>query len=144
MNRQLKADLETFPEKIFRAYDIRGIVETELTAEVVHDIGAAVGSEVLSHAGNKIIIGRDARLSGPELFEALQIGIRSTGCGVIDIGVVPTPVLYFATHELGANSGIMITGSHNPKEYNGLKIVIGGSALTKEAIQRLYWRIRMG
>lgn len=140
----LKSDLENFPQHIFRAYDIRGVAELELTPEVVHDIGLALGSEVISHGGNSMVVARDGRLSGPLLVEALIEGITTTGCEVIDIGMVPTPVLYFATHVTGTNSGVMLTGSHNPKEYNGLKMVVSGQALTKEPIERLYWRIRMG
>ncbi len=140
----LRSDLENFPQHVFRAYDIRGVAGTELSTAVVHDIGLALGSEVISQGGNSMVVARDGRLSGPELVAALKEGILTTGCNVIDIGVVPTPVLYFATHVTGTNSGVMLTGSHNPKEYNGLKMVVNGQALTQEPIERLYWRIRIG
>ena len=141
---QIKSNLDTFPQHIFRAYDIRGVVTNELTAEVVHDIGAALGSEVLSHGGNKMVVARDGRLSGPALVAALIEGITSTGCDVLDIGLVPTPVLYFATYTTGITSGVMLTGSHNPVDYNGLKMVIAGRSLFDDSIERLYWRVKMG
>lgn len=141
---QLRGDLESFPQHIFRAYDIRGITTTELTEAVVFNIGAALGSEVLSNGGNKIIVARDGRLSGPVLMEALQAGLRSTGVDVLDIGMVPTPVLYYATYVTDINSGVMLTGSHNPVDYNGLKMVVCGRSLTEDPIQRLYWRVKMG
>jgi phosphomannomutase/phosphoglucomutase len=123
---------------IFRAYDIRGIVTSTLTPEVVRDIGRALGTLVIRKGEQQIVIARDGRLSGPALSCALTEGIISTGCHVIDTGMVPTPVLYFATHHLQCPSGVMITGSHNPPEYNGLKIMIGGEALFGEGIQALY------
>jgi phosphomannomutase/phosphoglucomutase len=129
------------PREIFKAYDIRGIVGSALTPDVVRRIGRAIGSEALARDCTRICVGRDGRLSGPELAAALSEGIMAAGCDVIDIGMVPTPVLYFATHYLGTQSGVMVTGSHNPPEYNGLKMVVGGETLSGEAIQRLRRRI---
>ncbi len=126
---------------IFKAYDIRGIVDKTLTTEAVRAIGAAVGSEAVARGLPKIAVGRDGRLSGPSLRDALVEGIRSTGTAVVDVGMVPTPMLYFATHHLGTQSGIEITGSHNPPEYNGLKMVLGGEALYGDGLQRLRQRI---
>jgi phosphomannomutase/phosphoglucomutase len=126
---------------IFRAYDIRGIVDETLTPETVYLIGKAVGSEARAQHETKVIIARDGRLSGPVLSEALKNGLCDSGCDVIDIGAAPTPLLYFATNILSSRSGIMLTGSHNPKNYNGLKIVVAGQTLSEERIQDLYRRI---
>lgn len=126
---------------IFRAYDIRGIVAETLTAEVIYTLGLAIGSEAQAHGQTQIIIGRDGRLSGPAFSEKLAQGIMASGCDVIDIGSIPTPVLYFATHTLGITSGVMLTGSHNPANYNGLKIVLAGHTLSGDEIQNLYQRI---
>ena len=126
---------------IFRAYDIRGVVTDTLTPDVVREVGRAFGSEALSRGQKQVAIGRDGRLSGPDLAQALTEGLRSTGIDVIDIGMVPTPVLYFATYHLGTGTGIMITGSHNPPEYNGLKMVVDGDALFGEGIQGLRKRL---
>ncbi|MEH6502340.1 MAG: phosphomannomutase/phosphoglucomutase [Cycloclasticus sp.] len=132
---------EDVPRSIFRAYDIRGIVDETLTEHGVYLIGQAIASEALNEGQRTIVIARDGRLHSPRLSESLAKGIQSTACNVIDIGQVPTPVLYFATHQLDTQSGVMITGSHNPANYNGLKIVIAGNTLSGEAIQRLYQRI---
>ena len=129
------------PSSIFKAYDIRGIVETELTPEIVKLIGRAVGSESIKKGERGVVVGRDGRLSGPELSEALISGLIESGCHVVNIGMVPSPVVYFATHTKAASSGVMITGSHNPAEYNGLKIMIAGETLSAERIQDLYSRI---
>lgn len=126
---------------IFRAYDIRGIVGKTLTPKVVTQIGQAIGSEAAAQNQPKVVIARDGRLSGPELIDALSEGLQAAGREVIDIGMVPTPILYFATHYLKTGSGVMLTGSHNPPEYNGLKIMIGGNTLSGEAIQALKNRI---
>lgn len=128
-------------QDIFRAYDIRGIVGETFTPDNIYTIGIAIGSEALERGEHTIIIGRDGRLSGPELSKALKAGIATTGCNVIDIGPVTTPVLYFATNILSSKSGVMLTGSHNPPEYNGLKIVIGGETLFEAAITNLHTRI---
>lgn len=129
------------PAEIFKAYDIRGVVDKALTAEVVQSIGRAIGSEALSHNQTAVIVGRDGRLSGPRLQDALATGITATGCNVIDIGQAPTPVVYYAGHQLGTQSAVAITGSHNPPEYNGLKIVINGATLSGDHIQALRQRI---
>ena len=126
---------------IFRAYDIRGIVDRTLTPRAVELIGRAIGSEALQRGRNTVVVGRDGRLSGPVLSSALIRGIISTGCDVKDIGCVPTPVLYFATHHLDTRTGVILTGSHNPPDYNGLKIVIDGETLSGESIQSLRERI---
>ncbi len=128
---------------IFRAYDIRGVVDQSLTTAAVRLIGRAIGSETLQRGRDTVVVGRDGRLSGPSLSEALISGIISTGCDVKDIGCVPTPVLYFATHYLDSQSGVVVTGSHNPPDYNGLKIVIDGETLSGESIQSLHERIKM-
>ena len=129
------------PSSIFKAYDIRGIVETELTSDIVKLIGKAVGSESIAMGERGVVVGRDGRLSGPELSEALISGLIESGCHVVNIGMVPSPVVYFATYTKAASSGVMITGSHNPAEYNGLKIIIAGETLSAERIQTLYSRI---
>ncbi len=133
--------MSTLPRDIFKAYDIRGIVETALTPEAVERIGHAIGSEARERRLTTIAIGRDGRLSGPKLAQALMNGIRKSGIDVIDVGMVATPVLYYAAHELCSYSGVMVTGSHNPPEYNGLKIVLGGETLAAETIQALRLRI---
>jgi phosphomannomutase / phosphoglucomutase len=123
--------------EIFKAYDIRGIVDKQLTEEGVELIGRALGSETKKRGGKEIVIGRDGRLSGPRLSAALARGIQSTGIDVIDVGVVATPMVYFAAYELNAGSGVMVTGSHNPPEYNGIKMVIQGTTLALDDIQSL-------
>lgn len=130
------------PTEIFRAYDIRGVVNESLTIEIVEAIGCALGTTVLARGETTVVIARDGRLSGPMLINALSNGILSTGCNVVDIGMVPTPVLYFATHYLRIPSGVMITGSHNPPDYNGLKMMVGGQALYGDGIQSLYTLIK--
>ncbi len=132
------------PAEIFKAYDIRGIVGKTLTPAIVERIGHAIGSEARARGRNAIAVGRDGRLSGPELVAALARGLNKAGCDVIDIGCVPTPVLYFATQHLGTESGISVTGSHNPPEYNGLKIVLAGETLSGAAIQALRQRLLDG
>ncbi|GIT33441.1 MAG: hypothetical protein Ct9H300mP3_09720 [Gammaproteobacteria bacterium] len=110
-------------ENIFRAYDIRGIAYEDLSTEVVTLIGKSLGSKSLEFGISTIVLGRDGRKSSPDMYEWITDGIKSTGCNVIDIGVVSTPILYFATHTLSSPNGVMITGSHNPSNYNGFKIV---------------------
>ncbi len=132
------------PASIFKAYDIRGIVGQTLTPEIVYEIGRAIGSEAIDRGQTRIAVSRDGRLSGPALIEALSDGLRATGMDVIDIGRVPTPVLYFATHLLKTGSGIALTGSHNPPDYNGLKIVLGNETLSGDAITALRTRIIAG
>lgn len=133
--------MHSVDRNIFRAYDIRGIVGKTLTEKTVYDIGRAIGSAALEKKEKKIAIARDGRLSGPLLSNALIKGILATGCDVIDIGMVPTPLLYFAANTLDTRSGVMLTGSHNPPEYNGLKIMIAGETLAEEGISNLYQRI---
>lgn len=126
---------------IFRAYDIRGIVGKTLTTEIVRDIGRAIGSEAHARGLKKVVVARDGRLSGPDLSAALIAGLQAAGREVIDIGCVPTPVLYFSTHYVGDGSGVMLTGSHNPPDYNGLKIMLGGDTLHGDGIKALHTRI---
>ena len=130
--------------EIFKAYDIRGIVDKSLTVEAVRLIGQALGSEARARKQKTIAIGRDGRLSGPALAAALAEGINAAGIDVIDIGCVPTPLAYFAAYELGTQSAVSVTGSHNPPDYNGLKIVLGGDTLYGEQIQALRNRIENG
>ena len=130
--------------EIFKAYDIRGIVGRTLTAPTVEAIGRAIGSEALHRGRRSVAIGRDGRHSGPELAAALARGLRASGIDVIDVGQVATPMLYFAAHHLDTLSGVMVTGSHNPPEYNGLKIMLGGETLAAESIQALRSRIERG
>src|SRR5688500_11816738 len=132
------------PPEIFKAYDVRGIVKTALTPEVTQLIGQAIGSEARDRGVTAVAIGRDGRLSGPALAAALARGIQAAGVNVIDVGMVATPVLYFATYHLGTLSGVSVTGSHNPPEYNGLKIMLAGQTLAGEAIQALRQRIESG
>jgi len=123
--------------EIFKAYDIRGIVDKTLTAEAAELIGKALGTTAKKKGVTKFVVGRDGRLSGPKLAQALAKGLNSTGIEVIDVGVVATPMVYFATHQFKTGSGAMVTGSHNPPEYNGLKMMIAGDTLAAEAIQDL-------
>jgi len=133
--------MTNIPKEIFKAYDIRGVVNTALSVEVVTAIGHAIGSEAKARNLTAIAIGRDGRLSGPSLTAALAKGIQKSGIDVVDVGMVPTPMVYYAAHELCDYSGVMVTGSHNPPEYNGLKIVLGGETLASETIQALRLRI---
>ncbi len=133
--------MHVIPPEIFKAYDIRGIVGKTITVENVEKIGHAIGSEARARNLTAIAIGRDGRLSGKELSQALARGIRSSGIDVVDVGMVATPMLYYAAHELCQYSGVMVTGSHNPPEYNGFKIVLGGQTLAAELIQALRIRI---
>lgn len=133
-----------FPHEIFKAYDIRGIVDKTLTTDITRKVGQAFGTEALSRDVDTVAIAHDGRLSGPALNAALIEGLLASGCNVIDIGMVPTPVLYFATYHLNTGTGIMITGSHNPPEYNGLKMVMAGETLAGDRIQELKQRILDG
>ncbi|AUN94691.1 phosphomannomutase/phosphoglucomutase [Pseudazoarcus pumilus] len=130
--------------EIFKAYDIRGVVGRTLTPESVRAIGHALGSEAVARGQGSIAVGRDGRLSGPELAGALADGIRASGIDVIDIGAVPTPLAYFAAHHLRTTSCVSVTGSHNPPEYNGLKLVLGGETLHGAQIADLRRRIVEG
>lgn len=133
--------MHTIPHEIFKAYDIRGIVDKTITVSNVEKIGHAIGSEARARNLTAIAIGRDGRLSGLELSQALARGIRKSGIDVVDVGMVATPMLYYAAHELCQYSGVMVTGSHNPPEYNGFKIVLGGQTLAADTIQALRLRI---
>ncbi len=126
---------------IFKAYDIRGIIGKTLDTDVAYLIGQSFGSAALAKGEKTVVIGRDGRLSGPDLIAALAKGLQATGVDVIDLGVVVTPMVYFGTNVLGATSGIMVTGSHNPPDYNGFKMVLAGEAIYGDAIQALYQRI---
>ena len=126
---------------VFRAYDIRGIVGQILTEDLVFEIGKALGSEAIEANCRRFVVGRDGRLSSPALSDALSKGIVSTGCHIIDIGMVPSPVLYFVVQHSDGRSGVMITGSHNPADYNGLKMIIKGETLAGDRIQKLKQRI---
>ncbi len=132
------------PREIFKAYDIRGIVGKSLTPEIANQIGRAFGSEARLLGLPSVSIGRDGRLSGPALSEALCEGLRATGMEVIDVGAVATPMLYYAAHELSASTGIMVTGSHNPPDYNGFKMVMGGAPVAGDGVQALRSRIERG
>jgi phosphomannomutase / phosphoglucomutase len=136
------------PAEIFRAYDIRGIVGKTLTPAVVFEVGRALGALGRERAASgkraAFAVGRDGRLSGPALAAALMDGLNAAGADVIELGVVPTPLAYFAAHHLGCGSAVMVTGSHNPPAYNGLKMVVAGETLFGEAIQALRRRIDAG
>jgi len=134
----------SLPKEIFKAYDVRGIVGKTLTAAGVTAIGQAIGSEARQRGVTEIVIGRDGRLSGPELAGALATGIRAAGVDVIDVGMVTTGMLYFATYELNTGSGVMVTGSHNPPDYNGLKMMLAGETLYGDTILGLRERIESG
>ena len=126
---------------IFRAYDIRGVLGQTLTNDIARQIGRAIGSEAQHRGLREIVVGRDGRLSGPDLSGALIEGLRAAGCDVIDIGVAPTPLTYFGAYHLQTGSCVSVTGSHNPPDYNGFKIVLGGETLSEGAIQDLFARI---
>jgi phosphomannomutase/phosphoglucomutase len=123
--------------EIFRAYDIRGIADETLTEDVIFHIGKAIGSHVLSEGRTSILTARDGRISGPRLLDQFQKGVISTGCNVVDIGELPTPLLYYSTFKTNISDGVMLTGSHNPKNYNGLKIVIDRQSMTSEKIKKI-------
>ena len=126
---------------LFRAYDVRGVYAENLTEQSVRLIGQAVGSQLRDMGEQKILVGRDGRLSSPSLAQAVIEGLMQAGCHVTDLGILPTPILYFAVQSGLAPHGIMITGSHNPPDQNGIKIVINGQSLYNERIQHLYERI---
>src|SRR4051794_23653329 len=110
---------------IFREYDIRGVADIDLHDAGIEELGRALGSYLRRQAGKRVALGRDTRLSSPRLRDALVRGVVASGCDVIDIGVVPTPVLYYSCIHLKTDGGVMITGSHNPSEFNGFKTVCG-------------------
>lgn len=143
-NGELSRKMKLPDKTIFKAYDIRGVVDETLTADAVIQIGQAIGTENLNRGRQTIVVARDGRLSGPTLLEALINGIKQSGCDVINIGAVPTGVLYFSTHHLETGSGVMLTGSHNPANYNGLKIMLDGETLAGKLITNLYDMIADG
>ena len=129
-------------QEIFKAYDIRGIVDTTLTDDAVRQIAKAIASEAIALNVTDIALGRDGRLSGPHLAEILAQEMMACGINVLDIGAVTTPMLYFTAHTQTNGSGVMITGSHNPKDYNGFKIMLAGETFAGEKIQNLLHRIQ--
>lgn len=124
------------PASIFKAYDIRGVVPSTLTADIARGLGRAFGTRARQLGSHTVAVGRDGRLSGPELVQALVAGLIDAGVQVIDVGMVTTPMLYFAAHTL-CDSGIQVTGSHNPKDHNGFKMVLQGRAIYGDEIQAL-------
>ena len=122
---------------IFREYDIRGIADEELLNAEVELLGRALGTYLIRHSGSSICLGRDCRLSGSRIHDALLRGLLASGAHVLDIGIVPTPLLYYSVVHFDACGGIMITGSHNPPEYNGIKTVCGSGTLHGEEIQQV-------
>src|SRR5262249_54668499 len=129
---------------IFREYDIRGVADVELLDDGVKQLGRALGTYLQRHGGKKVTLGRDTRLSGPRLHDALLAGLIASGCEITDIGVVPTPVLYYSVFHLNAAGGVMITGSHNPPEFNGFKTVCGQSTIHGDAIQEVLRLMQTG
>lgn len=126
-------------QTIFREYDIRGIAETDLPNDGVTLLGKALGTYIQKHAGGKKVnVGRDVRLSSPRLRDALIAGLKATGCDVTDIGIVPTPVLYYSQKKLHSDGAVMITGSHNPAEFNGFKTMVGPMTISGPEIQDVY------
>jgi len=134
----------TVPAEVFRAYDIRGIAGRVLSAALVRDVGRALGALGRERGAPEFAVGRDGRLSSPELCGALVEGLNAAGADVVELGVVPTPVTYFAAHHLGTRSAVMVTGSHNPGDHNGLKMVVAGTTLTGEDIQGLRRTVEAG
>jgi phosphomannomutase/phosphoglucomutase len=132
------------PPEIFKAYDIRGVVGRTITPDIVRAIGQGLGTLALESGRDTIAIGRDGRLSGPELTRALGEGINAAGANVIDLGMIVTPMSYFASYELNTACSTMVTGSHNPPDYNGLKMVIDGTTLSGPDIQALRARLEQG
>jgi phosphomannomutase/phosphoglucomutase len=129
---------------IFREYDIRGIADAELPSDGITMLGQALGTYLRRHGGPNLCLGRDTRLSSPRLRDALMSGLKASGCRVTDIGVLPTPLLYYATVHSKADGGVMITGSHNPPEFNGFKTVLGSGTIHGEAIQEIRRMIEAG
>ena len=129
---------------IFREYDIRGVAETDLASPDVEQLGRGLGTYIQRRGGKRVNVGRDVRLSSTRLRDALVSGLRATGCEVTDIGVVPTPVLYYSAQYLKSDGAVMITGSHNPAEYNGFKTMCGEGTLHGESIQAVRELIERG
>lgn len=135
------AAVSALRSEIFRAYDIRGVVGDGLSGEMARALGLAIGAEAFARGEDTVVVGRDGRLSGADLSAALIEGLRASGRNVIDVGMVPTPVLYFAAKTIGTGSGVMVTGSHNPGNYNGFKMMLAGDTLAGDEIQGLRKRI---
>jgi phosphomannomutase/phosphoglucomutase len=127
---------------IFRAYDIRGLVDTQITADAFYTLGLAIGMELAELNRQQVFVARDGRLSSQTLSDALCVGLREMGRDVIDLGAVSTPMMYFAAHTSSCDSGLIVTGSHNPAAYNGVKMVLAGKTLVKEDIDKLYQRVQ--
>ena len=136
--------MTALPPEIFKAYDIRGVVGKTLTPAIVRSVGQALGSLARECGRDTFAIGRDGRLSGPDLAGALAEGLRAAGANVIDLGMVATPMTYFAAQHLGTGCSVMVTGSHNPPDYNGLKMVVDGTTLSGDDIQQVRSRIVEG
>lgn len=133
--------MKNIPASLFRAYDIRGRVDHDLTVDAAYAIGRALGTVARRAQQDRIVVARDGRLSGPVILDALKKGLMDTGLQLMDIGQVPTPVLYFATYALDIPTGVMVTASHNPADYNGMKMVVAGHTLSGDAIRQLYHMI---
>ena len=133
--------MDVRPE-IFRQYDIRGIVDKDLTTETVEWLGKGIGTYFRQNKRKEVVLGRDCRLSSPAFAEFLTKGLLSTGCEVVNLGIIPTPLLYFTIYYKKREAGVIITGSHNPPEYNGFKIMVGEKTLYGKAIQDIYTIIK--
>ncbi len=129
-------------DNIFRANDIRGVAFEDLSQDVVFVLGKALGTESIDRKQDDFIIGRDGRTSSPQLFEWLSEGVLSTGCNVTDSGIVPSPVFYHSTFNLNSSSGVVITGSHNPSDYNGFKILFNNNSTSSQEIQSIKKRVK--
>src|SRR5690349_14142448 len=125
-------------QTIFREYDIRGIADRDLLSPDIETLGRAIGTYFIRRTGRRVNLGRDCRLSGDRLHAALLKGLLAAGCEVTDIGVVPSPLLYYSVYKFGAEGGVMITGSHNPSDYNGFKMMAGKAAVFGQDIQDIY------
>jgi phosphomannomutase len=142
--KKVQSALVELDASIFRAYDIRGIVGKTLDRGIAKQVGQVLGTMVLELDAGPLVIARDGRLSGPDLVDGMTEGALSSGCDVLDIGAVPTGVLYYAAFEMASGSGVMITGSHNPPDYNGFKVMVAGDTLFGDQITRMYDRICKG
>ena len=138
MIKQTPYQICSVEQSIFRAYDIRGIVGSQINGDVFYTIARAIGYRLHALGRAQIVLARDGRLTSPDLAQAISAGLLDSGIDVVDLGAVPTPVMYYATHVTGIDSGIMVTGSHNPSDYNGIKIVVAGTTLAQDEIQTLY------
>ena len=130
--------------QIFREYDIRGVVDKDLTPDVVRRLAQGFGTHMVALGYHELVVGRDGRLSSKSLSEAVIEGLLSTGCDVTDVGLCPTPVYYFSFFHLDKEGGMMVTGSHNPPEFNGFKVSVGKSTIFGEQIQDLRQLIEKG